>query len=578
MNPNRHILLGRPGRLLRLAALGILAFALASGLLAVGVYRSQVDHAVDEAAIRARAAAADVDRYIASRWSALLPIAASEALRDGDLAGTRAYLDNIDADAMGFGGGIAYIDRDGWQRARTGGYTGPPIDLSGRAHVRRALETGRPTVSSVVAGAVNRVPLVAFAVPVVDDAGRVTGLVGGGLRLDAVSIGSDSLRYAGGSQVAILDPEGRIVAGSTPVTALVDADPQFPHAQLVEEGEGAISSAIGPEGQPDRLIGFAMAPAAGWLVLVQRSASEAFGPARVGLGFQLAGLALGAAVAIVLLAWAGRRLDVAADAERRTLVALQDAIGKLERRQALRDAFVGVMSHELRTPVTTIYGAVKLLVKWPRRPELESLLGDIEEETDRLQRITEDLLVLSRAEHGLMEVRTEPVLLQRLTAGIAADVVRRYPGTRIDQDVPADLPPLDAEPGAVRQVLDNLLANAGKYGEGAPVTLAATADGDHVRITVSDGGPGLPAGEHERIFELFYRSPANERRASGTGIGLFVVRQLVEAMHGTVVAEPVEPRGLRFVMLMPVDPAHARPGAASAPDPAVAVGTVPAAG
>ena len=113
-----------------------------------------------------------------------------------------------------------------------------------------------------------------------------------------------------------------------------------------------------------------MAPKAGWLVLVQRSADEAFGPARTGLVAQLAGLALGATVAIVLLLWAGRRLDDAAEAQRRTLAALQDAVGKLERRQALRDAFVGVMSHELRTPVTTIFGAVKLLVKWPRRPEL----------------------------------------------------------------------------------------------------------------------------------------------------------------------------------------------------------------
>jgi signal transduction histidine kinase len=74
---------------------------------------------------------------------------------------------------------------------------------------------------------------------------------------------------------------------------------------------------------------------------------------------------------------------------------------------------------------------------------------------------------------------------------------------------------------------------------------------------VADEGPGLPPGEHVRIFDLFYRSPANERRASGTGIGLFVVRQLVGAMGGSVVAEPVEPTGLRFVVRLPVDPAHA---------------------
>jgi two-component system sensor histidine kinase KdpD len=418
----------------------------------------------------------------------------------------------------------------------------------------------------VVQGNVNTSPLVAFAVPVRDDAGRVTGLIGGGIRLDATSIGSDSLRFAGGSAVAIIDGNGQMIAGPQPVTRLRGADPAFPFDAMKSAGQGAAGSAIGPEGEADRLIGFATAPTAGWLVLVERSAEEAFGPARVALAAQVLALALGAAIAVVLLLWAGRRLDDAAEAERRNLAALQDAVGQLEHRQALRDAFVGVMSHELRTPVTTIYGAVKLLVKWPRRPDLESLLSDIEEEADRLQRITEDLLVLSRAEHGLVEVRPEPVLLQRLVAGIVADVVRRFPAADVTHDIPADLPPLAADPGAMRQVLDNLLANAAKYGGGTPIEVTARLAGGAARIEVADAGPGLPPGEHDRIFELFYRSPSNERRASGTGIGLFVVRQLVEAMGGTVFADPVKPRGLRFVMLLPLDPAHTADAAAPAPD------------
>lgn len=557
MTANHHVLLGRPGRLLRLAALGIVAFAAASGVLAVDAYTTQVDRAIQEAAIRARGAAADVDRYVASRWSALSPIAAVDPVRAGDADGIRRYLTGLDVGEMGFDAGIGYIDANGMQQARSGGYTGPPIDFRDREHIRRALQSGRPTVSSAFLGSVNPSPLVAFAVPVRDDAGHVTGLVGGGIRLDATSIGSDSLRYAGGSAVEILDGNGRMIAGPDPVTHLWAADPAFPFEAMRAAGEGAEGSAIGPGGEPDRLIGFAMAPTAGWLVLVERSADEAFGAARTALAAQLIALALGAAIAVLLLAWAGRRLDAAAIAERRNLAALQDAVGELEHRQALRDAFVGVMSHELRTPVTTIYGAVKLLVKWPRRPDLESLLADIEEEADRLQRITEDLLVLSRAEHGLVEVQPEPVLLQRLVAGIVADVTRRFPTATIGHDIPAGLPPLAADPGAVRQVLDNLLANAAKYGGGTTIELSARQDGAQARIEVADTGPGVPAGEHDRIFELFYRSPSNERRASGTGIGLFVVRQLVEAMAGTVTAVPVRPRGLRFVIMLPLDPAHA---------------------
>jgi two-component system sensor histidine kinase KdpD len=357
--------------------------------------------------------------------------------------------------------------------------------------------------------------------------------------------------------VVIVDRNGALVAGAEPMTGPVSVDPGFPREAMARTGKGAEVVATGPGGDPHRLIGFATAPAAGWLVLVDAAADAAFGSTRLTLAVQIGVLALGASIAVLVLLWASRRLDEAADAERRTLAALEAAIGQLEHRQALHDAFVGVMSHELRTPVTTIYGAVKLLVKSPRRPDLESLLADIEEEADRLQRITEDLLVLSRAEHGLVEVRPEPVLLQRLAAGIVADVTRRFAGAEITHAIPATLAPIAGDPGAIRQVLDNLLANAAKYGAGSPISLGATEEAGRVRIEVADAGPGLPPGEHERIFELFYRSPANERRASGTGIGLFVVRQLVEAMSGTVAAEPVRPTGLRIVLWLPVDPAHA---------------------
>ena len=561
--PNHHILLGQPGRLLRLAALGIVAFALLSAAIAASGYRAHVDGVVQEAALRARGAAADVERFLQAKFTALQPIAATGAVRDGDVQAIETYLDGLDVASLGFDGGVGWIDAQGVSRARSGDSSGLPLDVSDRDHIRRALETGEPTVSTAFVGSFNDAPVVTFSLPVIDEDGILTGLVGAGVRLDEEAIGADSLRFAGGTEVVILDQNGSIVAGADPVATLATADPAFPRADLARAMEGAAAATVGPHGDPDRLLGFSTAPTAGWLVLVDQPAAVAFWDARLTLAFQLGAIALGTAIAVVLLLWSGRRLDEAAEAERRTLAALQEAIGKLEHRQSLHDAFVGVMSHELRTPVTTIYGAIKLLVKSPRRPDLETLLSDIEEEADRLQRITEDLLVLSRAEHGLVEVRPEPVLLQREAAAIVADVARRFPTVRIDVDIPASLPPLSADPGALRQVLDNLLANAAKYGDGSPIRLTAAEDADGVRVEVIDAGPGVPEGEHERLFELFYRSPANERRASGTGIGLFVVDQLVEAMDGTVAAGPAEPHGLRVVVTLPVDPAHvpdARPG------------------
>ena len=250
-----------------------------------------------------------------------------------------------------------------------------------------------------------------------------------------------------------------------------------------------------------------------------------------------------------MLVWASRRLDAAVQqqsvayaSERATRLELEAAVAQLEERQVLRDAFVGVMSHELRTPVTTIYGAAKLLAKQPRRPELETLVEDIEEEADRLYRITEDLLVLSRAEHGLVEIRPEPVLVQRLVPSVVAEVGRRFAGLQVSVDLAPALPPIAGDEAALRQVLVNLLTNAAKYGDGQPVRVAADADAGHVTVRVEDHGPGLPEAELAPIFDLFYRSNVNARRASGTGIGLYVVRQLVRAMHGTVSAYAVEPQ------------------------------------
>src|SRR5204863_2749883 len=98
---------------------------------------------------------------------------------------------------------------------------------------------------------------------------------------------------------------------------------------------------------------------------------------------------------------------------------------------------------------------------------------------------------------------------------------------------------------------DNLLSNAAKYGRGSEITVCAEDRGREIALVVEDGGPGLPVDERRRVFELFYRSGSNQRDASGTGIGLFVVAQLVTWMGGTAIAEAREPEGLRVVVTLP---------------------------
>jgi signal transduction histidine kinase len=537
-------------------------FAIAACLLAYSSYQSQVGRVIDEAQLRAAGAAADVDRYVRERHQTLNGIAALPAIVAGDPAQIQPVLQDLANRDLGFDAAITWVDTSGLVRARSDGSSGPPVDVSNRPHIKAAL-AGTPSVSTGVIGALNGRPVVAFVVPTYDASHKVNGAVGSGILLDASTPSTERLRFAGGSDVVVIDQANQVIAGPRPISALQEAAPSFPVDQLRMHPNGGVErSATGPYGDSNELLGYSFVPSAGWLVLVQRSAAEAFGPATAAFVLQLVLIVAGSAIAIVVLLWASRRLDravheqsVAYASERATREELESAVAKLEERQVLRDAFVGVMSHELRTPVTTIYGAAKLLGKQPRRDELETLVEDIEEEADRLYRITEDLLVLSRAEHGLVEIRPEPVLVQRLVPAVVAEVRRRYPTQEVTVDLAPALPPISGDEAALRQVLVNLVTNAAKYGDGAPVLVTGDADANAVQVRVEDRGPGLPEADLDPIFDLFYRSGSNARRASGTGIGLYVVRQLVQAMGGTVTAYPVTPQGLGFLVELHREPA-----------------------
>jgi signal transduction histidine kinase len=223
---------------------------------------------------------------------------------------------------------------------------------------------------------------------------------------------------------------------------------------------------------------------------------------------------------------------------------------------ALRDAFIGVISHELRTPITTIYGLTKML-----RTRIDALapqvrdqaLGDVEAEADRLYRLVEDLLVLSRAERGRVETADEPLLVDKLVRHAVTSEAVRWPSRAFNLDADLNLPLVLGEPTYVEQVARNLLSNAAKYSPaGADVHVTVRHEDDEVVVRVMDGGIGVEPGDTERLFELFYRSPHASRQAAGAGIGLFVCRQLVEAMGGRIWARPLPEGGSEFGFALPV--------------------------
>ena len=183
-----------------------------------------------------------------------------------------------------------------------------------------------------------------------------------------------------------------------------------------------------------------------------------------------------------------------------------------------RDAFIDVISHELRTPITTILGLTQILTRPGRKDDpaaRASILSDVRAESERLHRLVEDLLVLSRVEHGRLVVETEPIEPRRLIERIISWEAAEHPGIVISLDVEPYLPIVSGEATYVEQVVRNLLDNAAKYSPpGTPVTVSARTDPDGVAIRVIDSGPGIAEDSADRLFELFYRDPVNARLAS----------------------------------------------------------------
>jgi signal transduction histidine kinase len=245
--------------------------------------------------------------------------------------------------------------------------------------------------------------------------------------------------------------------------------------------------------------------------------------------------------------------DLEVDGERSRIVLLRDVTDILDT-EAARNAFIGMLSHELRTPVTMIYGSATVLQREGGGPERDELITDLVEESDRLYRLVEDLLVLSRFERGALDFAPEPVLVQRILPPIARLEERRSPGFTVEFDFEGDLPAVEGDEIYLGQVIRNLLGNAAKYG-GVPgsVMVRGRADGSRVVIEVEDHGPGIPAGQEERIFELYERTTTARRSGlPGAGVGLFVSRRLVELMRGTISAGAAPGGGARLTVSLPV--------------------------
>ena len=171
----------------------------------------------------------------------------------------------------------------------------------------------------------------------------------------------------------------------------------------------------------------------------------------------------------------------------------------------------------------------------------------MEGDAERLYRLTEDLLVLTRLERHDLEVGKEPVLLSRLAERVIASERKRWPLVDVRLRVASVVPPVEGEDNYVEQVLRNLVGNAAKYSPaGGVVEVTVEQAGDETVVRVLDRGPGIQGEDPDRLFSLFYRAPATATQASGAGIGLFVSRRLVLAMGGRLWAKARDGGGSEF--------------------------------
>ena len=226
--------------------------------------------------------------------------------------------------------------------------------------------------------------------------------------------------------------------------------------------------------------------------------------------------------------------------------------------EQLRSDLVATVSHELRTPLAAIYGAAVTV----RRQDMdvgvevrERLFEIIETEASRLAEIVNDLLLASHLDSGQLKLAINAVDARALTESVVEAARTHLPsGVTLEFVPPRRLAPVKADEQQLRQVLVNLVENAIKYSpDGGPVTVSLAESGDHVVWSVADEGLGIPPAERRRVFEKFYRLDPNMTRGiGGTGLGLYICRELVSRLDGRIWVDANDGKGSIFRIEIPV--------------------------
>jgi len=240
--------------------------------------------------------------------------------------------------------------------------------------------------------------------------------------------------------------------------------------------------------------------------------------------------------------------------ERANWVELRHELSDLKRQMQLQEDFVSTISHELRTPLGFIKGYSTSLLRqdtnWDEETQKE-FLTIIDEEADRLSLLIENVLESARLQSKTLPLRFQPLRLD----AVLRDVVLRIRSRKKELDVSMQLeavPPIFADGVRLAQVFENLFTNAIKYAPDSSIVILLSQVGDHALVSFIDHGPGIPKDSLPLIFERFYRV-RGEKTVTGTGLGLYICKQIILAHRGKIWAESTPGQGTTFFIELPIN-------------------------
>lgn len=454
------------------------------------------------------------------------------------------------------------------------------VVLSDRAYFRDVIESRAPAVSEAVIGRSTKRPVVVVAVPMFDAVGNIIGVAAGSL--DLTRLDNLALQAVGAStqMPVIVDAKGQVVVHRTrgevaPLSALGSTEP----ARLVLAGNsGALPSYVDPDGR-EYSAAYQTVPGFNWGVWVARDAAD-LGAALSQAGREAA-ITFAAAILLGGLAYAAvahflflplRRLAKQADRiaagdfaartdlhgtiRSREMSELADKFAYMAQRiedmtAKLKNDFLFRTIHDIRSPLNVVRLVTTELAKNADAPSERKYASMIDEAATRMSHLVEDLLSIAKGEQSGVQLKREAVkvadVVNVVAVSLAGDLDRR--GLRFDHGATDCVVLSDVD--ALKEVFDNLLTNAIKYNrEGGSISVSYDVGEGMANITVADTGIGIKPEAMEKLFTPYFRAAGRE--IQGTGLGLYIVKNLVERMGGTVTVSSRYEEGTQFVVSLPL--------------------------